>query len=271
MKHFLMITGASEGLGKSFAIESAKRGMDLFLVALPDTGLPSLCRLIESNFGVFVDFRELDLCDDQSCLNLIGYIKVKNYPVSFLINNAGVGGNYRFSNEDFSMFNTMIQLNIKAFTMITHGLLDVLQSQENSFILNVSSMMARFEGPFKQVYGATKSFIYYFSNSLRLELKNTNVHICVLLPAGIHSNINQFRMSHHLDFFSRMTYLDPEFIASLAIQKCLEKKREIIPGRLVRLTFLFSSLLPQFIKEKMIQNTTTKIFRAQNALNLKRI
>jgi len=265
MKHFVMITGASEGLGKSFVIESAKRGMDLFLVALPDTGLPSLSSLINSNFGVFVDFFELDLCDDQSCMDLIARIKDRNYPISFLINNAGVGGNYRFSNESFTTFNRMIQLNIKAFTIITHGLLDVLQSQENAFILNVSSMIAHFEGPYKQVYGATKSYIHYFSNSLRQELKNTNIHICILTPGGILTNINQFRICHHLNLFSRMTYLDPEFVASLAIQKCLQKKKKIIPGRLTQITFFFSSFLPKVIKEKMVQNTTARIFDAQNS------
>lgn len=265
MKHFVLITGASEGLGKSFAIEAAKKGMDLFLVSLPGTGLPGLCALIRSNFEVMVDCLELDLCSEQSCIQLIDYVKSKNYPISFLINNAGVGGNYRFANESFSTFDKMIQLNIKAFIMITHGLLDVLQSRESAFILNVSSMIAYFEGPYKQVYGATKSFIYYFSNSLRQELKNTHVHICVLTPAGIKTNINQFRMCHHTGMFSKLSYLEPEFVAAMAIEKCLQKKKKIIPGKLSQMIFAFSKLLPQFTKEKLIQNTTTQIFNAQNS------
>ena len=269
MKHFVLITGASEGLGKSFAIESARRGMDLFLVSLPDSGLPDLCGLIKSNFDVFVDFLELDLTDDQSCTHLISLVKSKNYPISFLINNAGVGGNYRFANERFEVFNQMIQLNIKALTMITHELLGVLQNQECAFVLNVSSIAAHFEGPYKQVYGATKSFIFYFSNSLCLELKDTNVHVSVLSPGGISSNINLIRKSHHLDTFSRLTFLDPEFVAAYAIKKCLEKKMEIIPGMLTRGYFLFSKLLPRFIKEKLVKNTTTQIFNAQTVFNRK--
>jgi short-subunit dehydrogenase len=157
MKHFVLITGGSEGLGKAFAIESAKRGMDLFLVALPGSGLPDLCRLIQSNFDVFVDYMEIDLTDDESCLLLYKHVKSKNYPISFLINNAGVGGNYQFGRERFDTFNQMIQLNIKALTMVTHQMLDILHHQESAYILNVSSMAANFEGPYKQVYGATKS------------------------------------------------------------------------------------------------------------------
>lgn len=266
MKHFVLITGASEGLGKSFALESAKRGMDIVLVSLPATGLPELCMLIKSNFDVFVDYLELDLTDDQSCIQLLHYVRSKNYPISFLINNAGIGGNYLFTNEDFTTFNRMIQLNIKATTMITHGLLDVLQAQNAAYILNVSSIIAHFEGPYKQVYGGTKSFIFYFSNCLRHELANTKIHVSVLSPGGISSNINHIRKSRHLDTFSRLTIVDPEFVAAYAIQKCLQKKNEIIPGRLTTGYFLFSKLIPKFLKERLVKNTATQIFNAQTAI-----
>lgn len=266
MKHFVLITGASEGLGKSFAIESAKMGMDLFLVALPDTGLPSLCSLINSNFGVFVDYLELDLTDDQSCTQLLDHVKSKSYPISFLINNAGVGGNYLFTNENFTTFNRMIQLNIKATAMITHGLLDVLQAQETAFIINVSSIIAHFEGAYKQVYGATKSFVYYFSKSLQHELENTNVHVSVLSPGGINSNISHFRKCQQLNTISKLSILDPEFVASYAIQKCLQKKNQIIPGRLMRFYFLFSKILPDFVKYRLVKNTNVRIFKAQSTM-----
>jgi uncharacterized protein len=267
MKHFVLITGSSEGLGKSFAIESAKRGMDLFLVSLPQTGLPELCGLIKSNFEVFVDFLELDLTDSQNCTRLLDYVKAKNYPISFLINNAGVGGNYQFAKERFEVFNRMIQLNISALTYITHMLMDTLQDQESAFILNVSSMAAHFEGPYKQVYGATKSFIFYFSKSLGQELENSNVHVSVMSPGGINSNISHIMKSQHLSTFSKWTFLDPEFVAEYGIQKCLEKKVEIIPGRLTQGYFLLSKLLPDFIKKKLVQNTTTQIFNAQILLH----
>lgn len=266
MKHFVLITGASEGLGKSFALESAKRGMDIVLVSLPATGLPELCMLIKSNFDVFVDYLELDLTDDQSCIQLLHYVRSKNYPISFLINNAGIGGNYLFTNEDFTTFNRMIQLNIKATTMITHGLLDVLQAQNAAYILNVSSIIAHFEGAYKQVYGATKSFVYYFSKSLQHELENTNVHVSVLSPGGINSNISHIRKCQHLNIISKWSILDPEFVAEYAIKKCLQKKNQIIPGRLMRGYFLLSKFLPASLKYRLVKNTNTKIFNAQTAL-----
>jgi uncharacterized protein len=80
MKHFVLITGASEGLGKSFAIECAKRGMDLFLVSLPETGLPELSKLIDANFDIYVDFLELDLTGENSCQIMYDHVKEKNYP-----------------------------------------------------------------------------------------------------------------------------------------------------------------------------------------------
>jgi uncharacterized protein len=263
MKHFVLITGASEGLGKSFAIECAKRGMDLFLVSLPETGLPELSKLIDANFDIYVDYLELDLTGENSCQIMYDHVKEKNYPISFLINNAGVGGDYKFSNEGFEVFNRMIQLNIKALTLVTHKMLEVLKRRESSYILNVGSMAAHFEGPYKQVYGATKSFINYFSTSLSIELKHTNVHVSVLSPGGISSNVHHFRKTQHLDMLSKLTILDPEFVAAYAIRKCLKKNVEIIPGKLTKGYFLLSKILPRFIKEKMVKNAASQMFKSQ--------
>ena len=262
MKHFVMITGASEGLGKSFAIESAKKGMDLFLVSLPNSGLPNLCKLIETNFNVFVDCMELDLMEDQNCIQLLNYVKTKKYPVTFLINNAGIGGNYQFSDENFDVFNRMIQLNIKALTCVTHGMIEILAHQTESYILNVSSIIIFFEGPFKQVYGATKSFIKYFSQSLGIELEDRNIHVSVLCPGGINSNIRQARVLNNCNTIQKISILDPEQVAAEAIENTLKRQKIIIPGKVPNLYFYCSMLFPKQLKKFLIKSNNSKLMIA---------
>lgn len=267
MKQFALITGASEGLGKSLALECAKRGMDIFLVSLPSTGLPELKTFIDQSFEVFVDYLELDLTDDESCQYFLEYVKSKNYPISFLINNAGVGGNYQFGNEDFSVFNRMIQLNIKSLTMITHGMLNILSKNCKSYILNVSSMIIHFEGPFKQVYGATKSFIFYFSKSLSIELKDKNIQVTVLCPGGINSNIKMARINNKCNLFQQISVLYPEEVAAYSIEKTMKGKSVIIPGKIVNFYFIFSKLLPNQFKNWLIKINNTKLIKSQEALS----
>jgi short-subunit dehydrogenase len=266
MKHFALITGASEGLGKSLAFECANRGMDILLVSLPFTGLPALKTLINQNFDVFVDYLEIDLTDDESCHFLIDYVKSKKYPISFLINNAGIGGNYQFGNEDFSVFNRMIQLNIKALTQITHGMINILAKNPQSYILNVSSMVIHFEGPYKQVYGATKSFIFYFSKSLSIELSDKNIQVTVLCPGGINSNIKMARINNKCNLLQQISVLYPEEVATYTIDKTFKGKTVIIPGKIVNFYFIFSKLIPNQFKNWLIKSNNSKLMASQEAI-----
>ncbi|WP_373493114.1 SDR family NAD(P)-dependent oxidoreductase [Aquiflexum sp.] len=267
MKHFALITGASEGLGKSLAFECANKGMDILLVALPSTGLPELKIFLDQNFDVFVDYMEIDLTDDESCHYLIEYVKLKEYPISFLINNAGVGGNYQFGNEDFSVFNRMIQLNIKALTLITHGMVNILSNHPQSYILNVSSLIIHFEGPYKQVYGATKSFIFYFSKSLSIELKEKNIQVTVLCPGGINTNIKMSMINNRCNLLQLISVLYPEEVAAYTIEKTLKGKDVIIPGKIVNIYFIFSKLIPNQFKNWLIKYNNNKLMKSQQAIS----
>ena len=86
-----IITGASEGLGKSFAVELAGKNCNLVLVALPQSGLPQLAAFIRRNFPVSVLYYEMDLTQTDSCATLFEGLKKENITADILINNAGLG------------------------------------------------------------------------------------------------------------------------------------------------------------------------------------
>jgi uncharacterized protein len=265
MKNMAMITGASEGLGKSLALECAKRKMDLFLVSLPDSGLASLSHFIEENFHVKVWYFETDLTSEPNCLEVCNYVNHENLPINILINNAGVGGNFNFEKQDFMLFSKMIRLNILATTLITHELINRLSQKENSYILNVSSMAIFFDAPFKQVYGATKSFTYYFSKSLAFELKSKNISVSVVCPGGINSNPRMTRANNKCNMFTKFSVMSPELVAQQAIEGMLERKKVIIPGRVVNLYFALTKLLPSRLKAFLTEHTTKNLLKFQNA------
>ncbi|MFD2201215.1 SDR family NAD(P)-dependent oxidoreductase [Shivajiella indica] len=248
MNKVALITGASDGLGKAMAISCAKKEMDLLLVALPETGLPELAEFIEGSFEVRTHYLELDLTEMENCQFLINYVIEKELPVSFLINNAGIGGSVGFVEENFALFDKMILLNVRALTFITHGLIPILEKQEKSYILNVSSMIIHFEGPFKQVYGATKSYIYFFSKCLDYELVGKNIQVSILCPAGVNSNIKMRLLHNNCSSFQKLTILSPEEVADYALEKCLAGKREIIPGKFIRFLFFISKLMPNSLR-----------------------
>jgi short-subunit dehydrogenase len=108
--------------------------------------------------------------------------------------------------------------------------------------------------PGKTVYSASKAYIYYFSRSLRLELKQHNVIVSVLCPGGTDSNQNTMPLNKELKGMARRSILMPEHVAEEAIDQMLKGKARIIPGFINKLSYHVSRLIPEFIQQFIISN-----------------
>lgn len=256
---YTLITGSSEGLGKALAIECAKRKMNLILVALPSPELYALATLIKANYAVEIVCIGKDLCRDESCMELYAEVTALNLQVNMLINNAGIGSTILFEEGCPLFYEKQIKLNVLATTLITRLFLAMLQKHDRSYILNVGSLASFFYLPKKQVYGATKSFVYFFSKSLREELSNSNINISVLCPGGINTNPALTLMNKTGNCLSRLSVMNPEEVAPVAINGLLRGKEVIIPGRLNIFFLLLDKLLPVFIKKIMTGSAMKKL------------
>ncbi len=252
-----LITGASEGLGKSFAFELAGRGIDLVLVALPHSGLDKLANFIRINFDIRVRTFEFDLTQAESCSTIFAELRKMEISVELLINNAGLGNWSWFEEKDIYFYKKQIDLNITSTVLLTRLFLDQVDKDHASYILNVGSLGGRFVVPRKLVYGATKSFISYFTKCLQLEQSGTNVRVSLLSPGGINTKAELLVLNHTLKGLSKATILEPEQVAKTAIDGLLKGKKEIVPGQMNRLLVTFDHLLPTFIKEYIIKRKLT--------------
>ena len=258
-KHYTIITGASEGLGKSFAIECASRQMNLILVSLPDSGLTELAIFIRRNFKVSVCTFETDLSLSSACYDLFLEIERRNLSLNTLINNAGMGNTGFFDEGSPDFYEKQIRLNVLATTVITHLFIKSLKDKTPAYILNVGSLASFFYLPKKQVYGGTKSYIYYFSKSLKKELQSKGVYVSVLCPGGINTNLSVTLINKNSPWSTRITIMNPEEVAVIAINGLLKGKEVIIPGRLCKFFLLMDKVLPSALKTFMTSRTMKKI------------
>ncbi len=172
--HVAVITGASQGLGRAFAEHCARLGIDLVLVALPDSGLPRVAQGIKLLYDVKTHWFEMDLTQAGQVEKLVEAIADTGLGgVSILINNAGVGYNSRFEDSRLGENESCVLLNNLALIKITHLLLPELKRRPEAFVLNVSSLAAFFPMPYMPVYGPSKTFILNFSIALREEMRRT--------------------------------------------------------------------------------------------------
>ncbi len=243
-----LITGASEGLGKAFAFELARRKMNLVLVSLPHTGLCSLARLIRNNFGVAVETIEVDLSDLSQCAHVFQQLQSLQLRIHLLINNAGMGNWASFLERNVSFYKTQIDLNIHATVQLSHLFLEQLVPDEPAYLLNVGSLGGQFVVPGKIVYGATKCFIRFFTQGLQSENELPELKISLLSPGGINTKPELLIRNHLLSGFSAATILEPELVARIAINGLFKGKKEIVPGFLNRVLLLLNLLLPTGIK-----------------------
>jgi len=249
--HYTLITGASEGLGKAFALECAERGHNLILVALPGKELHDLASFIEQNYPVRVWAMGKDLSETQQCHALFNEVKEALLKVNFLINNVGLGGTISFQDADIAFFEKQILLNVMATTMLTKLFIGELEENNPSFILNVSSLATFFHLPRKQVYGATKSYVYSFSRSLRQELRDRGISVSVLCPGGINTNLQVTLMNKTGSWMSRRSIMSPENVARIAVEKTLQGKEVIVPGKLNHFFLFLGRILPDVIVRKI--------------------
>ena len=248
IKFYTLITGASDGFGKALAIECARRKMNLVLVALPGPELSNLAKFIQKNFLVDVKTFEKDLTNEADCYDLHLDIRFLDLNINILINNAGIGNTQMFTETSPEFLKRQIKLNVMATTLLTSLFIPDLKKHSPAYLLNIGSLSSFFYLPKKQVYGATKSFIYFLSKCLRHELKHENISVSVACPGGMNTNFSVSLINRMANCVSRISILNPEKVAPIVIGKMLKRKAVIIPGRMNQFSMLLNRLLPSFIK-----------------------
>jgi len=239
------------------AIECAKRNMNLVLVSLPGPELKDLVEMIREKYMVEVVAIEIDLCIDNSCSFVYNEIQDMGLRVNMVINNAGVGSTGSFAEGNIHLYERQIKLNVLATTLITRLFLNMLKQNGPSYILNVGSLASLFPLPKKQVYGATKSFIYYFSKCLRAEGWRDKVYVSLICPGPMKTNQAVQTVINNGNFFIRNCSMDPDEVAVIAINGLLNRKALMLPGKLNKCYIIVYSILPDFIKS-FITNRSMK-------------
>jgi short-subunit dehydrogenase len=248
-----LITGASQGLGKALADECAAKRMDLFLVALPESGLPQVAQRISSEWDVEVDWLEIDLTQQDATDRLLAALERTGFEVDLLVNNAGIGTIGLFGESPLAGHEAVIDLNVLALVRLTHRLIPTLLRQRAAYILNVASLGAFFPMVSLPVYSATKSFVLTFTLALREELRGL-IGVGALCPNTIRNDRATEDYVDRLFFVCRQACLYPSQIARAAIDGLLRGKAIIVPGFVNKLLRVIGPFVPRALVAMTIRN-----------------
>jgi uncharacterized protein len=244
MHSLYLITGATGGLGKAFAVECGSRGFDLLVTDLRDDRLALLAGGVGRSHGVEVRYHAADLTQSRSRQELFAWIKDGDLKFRGLINVAGLDYEGMFLERDREEITGILRLNIESSLMMIHSVLAFRDHCTPFRIINVSSLGAYFCMPVKATYAASKRFLLDFSLALRNELREENVTVTVLCPAGLPTNQACIDGIEAQGLMGQLTTENIGKVAHETVEAALHGRAVVVPGLLNRLLLSLSGLVP---------------------------
>jgi len=176
-----LITGASTGIGATYADRLAERGYDLILVARDAIRLDAVARKLSSRYGVSAEIIPADLNDSVKLARVEAALR-SDPAISFLVNNAGMSGGQSFPGADPDLVESIIRLNALAPARLAAAAADAFASRRKGTIVNIGSVTALIPESFETTYAATKAFVLNFSQGLAADLAPYGVRVQAVLP-----------------------------------------------------------------------------------------
>lgn len=186
---YIVITGASSGIGYETAKAFAKRGNNLIVVARNKSKLETLkSEILQINEHLDVVIKDVDLLVVENLYNL--YNKLKCYEIEGWINNAGFGNYQKVSDQNLKKIEDMLNLNIRALVILSSLFVHDYKKVEGTKLINISSAGGYTIVPNAVTYCASKFFVSAFTEGLAMELKEEDAKLQakVLTPAATKTN-----------------------------------------------------------------------------------
>ncbi|XP_037126652.1 hydroxysteroid (20-beta) dehydrogenase 2 isoform X2 [Syngnathus acus] len=194
-----VVTGATSGIGKAYAMELAQRGLDIVLVSRCDVKLRQVAKEIESQHGRKTRIIRVDFTHGH---NIYPYIatQLQGLEIGILVNNVAMP-----YSDDFAPFleipdaeqkiTEILDCNALSVAQTTRLVLPGMLERRTGLIVNISSQMGMRPQPLLALYSATKAFVMYFSQCLHAEYKAEGITVQCVVPFLVSTNMNKMKSS----------------------------------------------------------------------------
>lgn len=187
-KPAVLITGASSGIGATYADRFARRGHDLVLVARDRGRMEALATRLRADAGVAIDIIGADLAIDGDVAAVEARLR-EDRRIGVLINNAGIALAGSFETQGADDLARMVAVNTTAVMRLAHAVAPRFVAEGGGAIVNIGSVVGLVPEFGQTIYGATKAFVLFLSQGLAQELGAKGVYIQAVLPAATATEI----------------------------------------------------------------------------------
>lgn len=244
-KPLALITGASSGIGATFARTLAARGCDLALVARRQDRLQQLADELSGQFKVKCTVLPADLTLDADLHKVEDFLAAAPH-LELLVNNAGFGTLGGFVAAPLATQDAMHRVHVMATLRLTHAALVSMTARNQGAIINVASVAGFVPRPGSASYYATKAWINCFTECLYLELKaaGSRVRIQSLCPGFTYTEFHDV-LGTGRDFISKGWWMPAEDVVGASLEGLEKGKLFVVPGWRYKLLVAILRLMPR--------------------------
>ncbi len=249
----IIITGASSGIGRSFALKCGEDGAKIFLAARSKDKLEKVKKIVnkKGSTGIVVP---TDVTEDEQIKNLFLRATKNSEKIDFVFNNAGLGFVQPIHKISPQQIHTMINVNITGMIMVTKFASEIMSKQKYGHIVMTSSLAGLITMPQWSVYCATKWAITAFTDSIREELKEFGVKISTLHPGLVKTNFfakNQANID--LEEIEEQPIITPDQVADAVYQAAFTNQNKIVIPKIAKSYAWIYKYLPNIYKKLLNQ------------------
>jgi len=265
-----VVTGAASGIGRELACELALRGCHLAISDVNADGLAETADMA-SGIGVKVTTHLLDVSDRRQVYRHAEDVVESHGGVHLVINNAGVALGASLESVSYEDFEWIVGINFWGVVYGTKAFLPYLKRQAEGHIVNISSINGIVPNPMNGTYCATKFAVRGFTEALMQELQGTSVHVSVVHPGGIQTNISRdarftaadsgISKDDIVNYYEKKLFQTTAASAAETILSSVERGRQrIMIGRDARMLDWLRRIFPMATL-KWVANTQAKHLR----------
>ncbi|MDB4161648.1 SDR family oxidoreductase [Bacteroidia bacterium] len=244
MGTIIWITGAGSGIGKALALAYNKDNNTIILSGRKESQLNEVAAALKSSYVL-----PLDVTDELAIQNAVKQVDSKFGKVDILINNAGVSQRALVSETKNEVGRKLMEVNFFGSIHLTKTVLPLMQKSNTGSIIAMSSAAGKFGFPLRSYYAASKHALHGWYEALGLELKNTDIHVMVVCPGRIKTDISKNALTGTGEAHAEM---DPGQENGVSVEKCASailkgirnKKTEIYIGGSEVLMIYFKRYAP---------------------------
>jgi uncharacterized protein len=253
-----VVTGASQNIGAALATELAARGHSLIITARREDVLADLATRLTDKYRVTVEVRAADLTDEAERTKLADELATRT--ISILCANAGTSTFGQVAALDPAAERAVVQLNAVAVHDLTLAVLPGMIERQAGGILISGSAAGNSPIPYNATYSATKAFVNTFSESLRGELRGSGVHVTLLAPGPVRTELPDPGEASLVDkLVPGFLWISTEHTAQVSLDALARNKMRVVPGVTSKAMSVASQYAPRAIVAPIVGSFYKKL------------